>query len=206
MNKQMIQKCTTAMVAGMLIGFGVIINNTIPNKIVGALFFSFGLLMIIALQLPLYTGRIGFMKTSISDLTCMILANLIGTTILISLYYIANPNFIEIIHDIAIVKFEKTMLQMFISGILCGMLIHFAVKAKEQIITVLAIAIFILIGAEHCIADFPFLISNLTIINIVKWILVIIGNSLGAMLIEWLLTENKNGKFSTSKIRCYIAE
>ena len=46
--------------------------------------------------------------------------------------------------------------------------------------------IFILIGAEHCIADFPYLLFNFSIINIIKFISIIIGNSIGAILIERL--------------------
>ena len=72
------------------------------------------------------------------------------------------------------------------------MLIHFAVKCKTIPITFLAISIFILIGAEHCIADFPYLLINLSLINIIKWIIVVIGNSVGAILIEILTTEKIN--------------
>jgi len=46
--------------------------------------------------------------------------------------------------------------------------------------------IFILIGAEHCIADFPYLLFSLSPINILKFIAIIFGNSIGAILIERL--------------------
>ena len=69
---------------------------------------------------------------------------------------------------------------------LCGMLIHIAVKCKENnLITVLAVMVFILIGAEHCVADFPlifFLSPSWKLIG--KFILIILGNSLGAMFVE----------------------
>jgi formate/nitrite transporter FocA (FNT family) len=66
------------------------------------------------------------------------------------------------------------------------MLIHFAVKNKVTILTIFAIMIFILIGAEHCIADFPYLLFNLSLINIFKFMAIVLGNSFGAMLIEEL--------------------
>ena len=69
------------------------------------------------------------------------------------------------------------------------MLIHFAVKIKSIPVTFLAIAIFILIGAEHCIADFPYLLVNFNLINLIKWAVIIIGNSIGAIAIEILTTE-----------------
>ena len=72
------------------------------------------------------------------------------------------------------------------------MLIHFAVKVKSISVTFLAIAIFILIGAEHCIADFPYLLVNFSLSNLMKWFIIVIGNSVGAILIEVLTTEKIN--------------
>ena len=46
--------------------------------------------------------------------------------------------------------------------------------------------IFILIGAEHCIADFPYFLFNFSPISLLKFISIVIGNSLGAILIERL--------------------
>ena len=58
-----------AVIAGFLIGLGVIINTQAENPVLGAFLFSFGLLTIIHMQLPLYTGQIGFItEKKISDL------------------------------------------------------------------------------------------------------------------------------------------
>ena len=81
---------------------------------------------------------------------------------------------------------------MLFGGIFCGMLIHFAVKCKVSYLTSMAVIIFILIGAEHCIADAPYLMMNLTLTNLLKFLLVVMGNSLGAILIENVL--KKEGK------------
>ena len=175
--------------AGMLIGFGVIINSILPNPIVAALFFGFGLLTIIALSIPLYTGRVGFYQDS--TLVGVFIGNLIGVSVTIFLYLCANPDFHNTLVQFTDVKFSKTYLQMFCAALLCGMLIHFAVRVKETVVTVLAIAIFILIGAEHCIADFPFLLTRLNLDNFIKWCLVVLGNSWGAMYIELMLAERK---------------
>ena len=51
-DSNIVKNYKTAFAAGILIGFGVIINSTIFNPIIGSLFFSFGLLVIIALKLP----------------------------------------------------------------------------------------------------------------------------------------------------------
>ena len=49
-----------SIVAGFLIGLGVIINTLASSPVLGSFLFSFGLLTIIDLQLPLFTGQIGF--------------------------------------------------------------------------------------------------------------------------------------------------
>ena len=51
-----------AIVAGFLIGLGVIINTLAANPVLGAFLFSFGLLTIIELKIPLFTGQIGFIS------------------------------------------------------------------------------------------------------------------------------------------------
>ena len=175
--------------AGMLIGFGVIINTIMENPVIGALFFGFGLLTIVKLSIPLYTGRIGFYQDR--TLVGVLIGNLIGIAVTIFLYLCANPDFNVALEQTATIKFTKSYLQMFCCALLCGMFIHFAVKVKDSIVVIMAIAIFILIGAEHCIADFPFLLANPTLENFIKWCLVILGNSWGAMYIELMLAKRK---------------
>ena len=67
------------------------------------------------------------------------------------------------------------------------MLIHFAVKCKVPHLTAMAVIIFILIGAEHCVADFPYLLVNFNLINSCKLLMVVIGNSIGALFIEKMI-------------------
>ena len=177
-----------SILAGILIGLGVIINLQSENPVIGALLFSFGLLTIINMQLNLYTGKIGFFKNinELKFLITVLLFNCIGIAVTITLYAFSNQNFINIISMAAITKFTKSALTLFINASFCGALIHFAVKNKITILTIFAVMIFILIGAEHCIADFPYLLFNLTPINIFKFITIVLGNSFGAILIERL--------------------
>lgn len=174
-------------IAGLLIGLGVIINALMDIPYLGALLFSFGLLTIIDLQIPLFTGRIGFLKESIKNFCIILIGNLIGIFICVYGYIIANPVFYDILQEKAILKFDKNIFQFLIYGIFCGMLIHFAVKCKKQLFTCFAIMIFILIGAEHCIAAFPFLIIDFTLLNLIKFLMIVMGNSLGAIFIEKML-------------------
>ena len=116
----------------------------------------------------------------------MLLFNFIGIAFTVSLYAIANPSFQEVIISAAALKFSKSIITLFINACFCGALIHFAVKNKIKILTIFAIMIFILIGAEHCIADFPYLLFNLSWVNCGKLIAIIGGNSIGAIVIEEL--------------------
>lgn len=171
--------------AGLLIGLGDIICLLIQPKILGALLFSFGLVTIINMQLYLFTGKIGFLnKNNIFQMLKILLFNLLGIAITIGLYTIANPSFALILGGAAAIKFGKTILTLFINAVFCGMLIHFAVKNKNILITIMSVVIFILIGAQHCIADFPYLLAKFSIHNLIAFIYIIIGNSLGAIFIE----------------------
>ena len=179
-KKDIFKKST---LAGILIGLGVIINLQSDNRIIGALLFSFGLLTIIEMQLLLFTGKVGFRT---KDLGLMLLFNFIGIAITVSLYAMANSNFQEVIMSAAVLKFSKSIITLFINACFCGALIHFAVKNKVKILTIFAIMIFILIGAEHCVADFPYLLFNLSWVSCGKLIAIIGGNSIGAIVIEEL--------------------
>lgn len=57
------------------------------------------------------------------------------------------------------------------------------VYSKNVVITIFCIMIFILSGYKHCIADFPYVLINFNI----KFLCIILGNSLGAILIRKLI-------------------
>lgn len=176
-----------SILAGILIGVGVIINTTLTIPIIGPLLFSFGLLSIITLKLPLYTGRIGYIGKQ-KHLGTILVGNFIGVAGLVGAYTMAQPNFETILTlEKAATKFSKTPFELFLLGCICGVLIHFAVRIKGSVHTMMAIMIFILIGAEHCVADFPFLLANLTWLNVFKFLMIVLGNSIGAIAIELML-------------------
>ena len=175
---------SNSIIAGILIGLGVIINTQTQPPVLGALLFSFGLLTIIELKLPLFTGRVGYME---EGLPSILFFNLFGIATIIAFYFYANSDFVITLMQAATIKFSKTYVQMLFGGIFCGILIHFAVKCKIPYLTSMTVIIFILIGAEHCIADFPYFFMVISLENLFKFILVIIGNSIGAILTELLI-------------------
>lgn len=184
------RKIKSAIFSGMLVGFGVLINTESDNRYIGAMLFSLALLVIINKKLNLYTGKIGFYKQyKLSDLLLMLLFNLIG----ISVIALSYNKFSSKISMVAEIKFEKDLLSIFLLSIFCGMLMYTAVFCDNQLITVFCIMTFILIGAEHCIADFPYfimyMIKHPSISCLIKYIIIIIGNSIGSILLSQLQGE-----------------
>ena len=145
------------------------------------------------MKLPLYTGKIGYIfdEQVRKNLPIIIIGNIIGVCAIVTLYMYGNYQFLDIINAAAALKFEKNTFMFLINGMFCGMLIHIAVKNKNTLITILSVVIFILIGAEHCIADFPYFLSCPTMFNFIKILCVILGNSLGAIVIELFAPEDE---------------
>lgn len=139
------------------------------------------------MQLNLYTGKIGFYKKGDFDfLAVVLIMNWLGVLAIVGSYAFANNDFINIITTAATVKFSKSIATLFLNACFCGMLIHLAVKNKVTILTIFSVMIFILIKAEHCIADFPYLFFAFSLENCFKLIVIVIGNSIGALMIERL--------------------
>ena len=166
---------TTAFISGIMIGIGNVICISVDNKYVGSMLFSLALLTIIQNRFQLYTGQIGFIneKTySICDWIMMFLLNCVGATWSTILGLIAQDHtkmlkFIEIAQN----KFSRSYGEIFICGILCG--------------------VFILSGYEHCIASFPYLIQYPSFNNILKFLLIVLGNSLGSYMMYVLFLNLK---------------
>ena len=179
----------------MLVGIGVIVNILSQNQYVGAMLFSLALLTIILLKLPLYTGKIGYVTNyehSILEYILMLVDNLLGIALIIMLTVVTKPEIQNLFKKMAGIKFSNSYFQLLIFGFMCGILMFIAVHCKNMIITIFCIMTFILSGYEHCIASFPFLLSSFTAINISKFLMIIIGNSLGSVVTHMLIGERNN--------------
>ena len=185
----------TSILSGILVGIGVIINVLSPNKYIGSMLFSLALLTIIDLQLQLFTGQIGFAidkKFTFIEYIFMLFYNLLGVSVVVNLYhFIATSASYKQMIQIATNKFAHTHIQLLICGIMCGILMMIAVYCKNMIITIFCIMTFILSGYEHCIASFPFLVFAPSIVNLTKFLMIVIGNSLGSIITNMLI---KGGK------------
>ena len=172
-----------SIMAGFMVGIGVVINSLSTDKCIGAFLFSLALLTVVACQLKLYTGQIGFISiVPIKDLIVMFFGNILGVILPVFIIASQRPEFKVTITEIAQTKFSNSITSLFLYGVLCGVLMFVAVYSKNQLITVMCIMTFILSGYDHCIADFPFLIANFNSDNLIKFISIIMGNSLGSIL------------------------
>lgn len=170
-----------SLLSGILVGIGVIINTSSSNKYVGAMLFSLALLTIIKCSLKLYTGKIGFYKTEkAEDLFVMLIFNLVGALIPTLSVALCRESVYETIVSASGAKFQNSFGALFLYGALCGVLMFIAVYTKDTVITIFCIMVFILSGYEHCIADFIYLALNFSMENCVKFILIIMGNSVGS--------------------------
>lgn len=191
-----ITKTKHAKMAGLLIGISVVANIQIENKYVGAMLFSVALLTIIHNNLLLYTGKIGFLsrknfKDDILDLLNMLFDNLLYALVPSLIYVMYDINFENKLTEIAFDKFSKTPLQLFLYAALCGVLMFVAVYSKNQLITVFCIMTFILSGFEHCIADVPYLIVNFSKDSLIKYGMIVLGNTFGAIVAKKLIVQER---------------
>ncbi len=193
----MLKHALNGFFAGVLISVGGAVYLACDNKIAGAVLFSVALLCICYNGYNLYTGKICYIpekhdKEAFSELCLGLVGNVAGCVLSGLLIRLALPN----IGDNAETACAARLLQPFVStlirGFFCGILIYLAVfifKEKKTPVAILfCIPVFILSGYEHSVADiFYFAASGICSFKAVLFILtVIVGNSLGGMLIPGL--------------------
>lgn len=180
-----------SILAGFLIGIGDIALMQCDNRYIGAFLFSVALMSIIYFGLPLFTGRVGRMIQDGTYITCLciLVYNMIGVLLAVGSYMIMTPDGRQHVMDIADQKFGRGYLVLFLAGIMCNVLIHIAVRAKQPIITILCVMTFILCGFEHSVADAGFLLTPKRVL--LPWVMVVIGNTVGALLTFYFLHESE---------------
>lgn len=177
-----------ALLAGILVGIGVVANVTSPNKYMGALLFSVALLAIVRCEMQLYTGKIGYYKQYKKlSLGVMLLFNIIGSAIPTILIAICRKDLYKLFLHISEVKFSNPIWMLLIYGFMCGILMFVAVHSKNEFVIILCIMVFILSGYEHCIADSIYIMVNFSFVNFLKFLFIVIGNSLGAIFAGQLM-------------------
>ena len=171
--------------AGLLVSFASIIylNN---KDLVGCIFFSAGLVVILNLKLLLFTEMIGFEK-NFKNLSLALFGNLLGTMIF-SFILKDSLQSTGVLKKIVLAKLSANFISVFFSSFICGVLIYTAIfsfkKRKDMLGVVMCISAFVLFGADHCIANsfFYFASGEFTIKAFLNIFTCVLGNFAGSII------------------------
>ena len=177
--KELYNTFVLAVLAGLMIGFGGVIYLMCPNRMVGALLFSFGLLTIICQGFALYTGRVGYFREyGLASILTTIVGNFVGTGHTVDIEAVGAP------------KLADSSLSIFLLSIGCGVMMYLAVdsyrKSKSWLFVVMPIVVFILSGLEHSIANMFYLtLAGAWGVEALRITLIaLVGNAVGSWLIN----------------------
>lgn len=205
--KHVLMTFIQAIYAGLCIGVGGTVYLMCTSKLLGAFLFVIGLLTILLFKFKLFTGMVGYMLENkpsyLIDLLITWFGNLGGTCLvawLISKTRLTfNLEFVE-------TKLTDTWYSLLILSIFCGLLMFIGVSCFKccigkadnifaLVIPVFCVAVFILAGFEHCVADmFYFALSWKLIEGFSSLLIITAGNILGGMLIPVINLLNKGAK------------
>ena len=195
-----------AILAGLFIGIAGTVCMAVPNPVMGAFLFGFGLLTIVSYGFKLYTGAIGYLAVQgkntpryLLELFLIWTGNLAGCFAVGQLVRQTRsfPAFAERVSAVCAAKAGDSVTSWLILSFFCGILMYTAVetfKRKDELDAVvrvpvlfLCVAIFILSGFEHCIANMYYFSAAdawswkaLGAIGVMT-----LGNSLGGMLLPF---------------------
>ena len=191
-HKNIFNLITKSILAGLLISLAGIVYLNCSDKIVGSLLFSLGLISVILLEANLFTGKIGYVnsKRSILDSLLILVFNLVAATI-VGLICRCGSDAAASIADSKLSIFSEAWWLTGLKSIGCGAAIYLAVegykKSKSLIPVILGVMVFILAGWNHCIADCFYMAAGSSSALAIPYLLVIIvGNSIGSLLIRFL--------------------
>lgn len=204
------KKYLSIFISSTLAGFCIVIGACVflmlkakGQEFVGSLCFGLGLFTIIHFGFHLYTGKVSDVLNNkpkyIIDLVVCLIGNIIGVillTLIIKQTRLDNT-LIAQAQQIVQAKENDSWYSLLILSSLCGVMIYLAVKGHAKceypigkvLFCFLAISIFILCGFEHCVANCSYytLAGVFNIKVLFKFIIMILGNAIGAIAFDGLL-------------------
>ena len=179
-----------SLAGGLFIAIAQLLSISILNinpayTILAAFAFSIGLVTIFRTDSNLYTGKIGYVvhNKNMLQLIAILILNLIGCVWIAVLPFPISTAGI-------IARTTAPAAVIFIRAIVCGIAIYMATYERKHLaFVVFWVMIFILVGGEHCIAAFAYILYShipITFEVICFLIIVILGNSLGSILVDYL--------------------
>jgi nitrite transporter NirC len=193
-----------AIIAGMYIGIAGLVYLSLDNHIIGAFLFSFGLLVIVTRGYYLYTGKVGYLvpysKGYLMVILKTLLGNIIGIAVIAFLFRLTGiSSVVTAGSDLFALKIGHAWYETLALSIFCGMMMYVAVDSFKNvkhdlakvIILIFAVMIFILSKFEHSIANmlYFFLGDTYTLKAILYLVLMIIGNAIGAIVLNLIETK-----------------
>lgn len=181
-----------SIVAGGLIAIGAIVNLQIGG-VIGAILFSFGLLMIVMQGLELFTGKVGYALDGgvrWQKLAVILLGNAYGVIITAGVLSFTPLGITLAPAATAIIasRISAGLLANVILGIGCGVCVYLAVdnwaNTHDWMSVMLPVGVFIICGFGHCIADMFYAVLGNA--GLEGWLTVLatgIGNVLGSWII-----------------------
>lgn len=183
-----------AILSGLLIslgGYGYLALGGIP----GAILFTFGLVSILYLKLPLYTGKAGNVRIHIgawgrdaSDLYLhTLLPNIIGCLIVAGLFWLSSSDILRTRAAELVISRQGIPLYLsFFKALGCGVIIDICVylyrKTGSILPTLFGVPLFILCGFIHSVADAFYLVAGIQGLSwkaAIYYPLIVLGNFLG---------------------------
>lgn len=183
-----------AILAGILIGMGGTVYLSNPGPL-GAFLFALGLFVICTRGYNLFTGKVGYSldKSIAKNLPVIWIGNFIGTLLVALAIKYSCPHLST--EGLVAGKITSPYFVMFIKGIFCGILMFLAVDTYKKHNSdvfglfgiVVPVAVFILCGFNHCIADMFYISMHKWSIDALIYILIVtLGNSVGGLLLPLL--------------------
>lgn len=205
--KKIVNNLLLSFVAGVLIAIGGTVFLSCESKYLGALLFSVGLFFIVEGKYKLYTGAIGYLldnkKEDNFQLFTILIGNFLGTFLVANILKVTRLASALLIKNEELVstKLNDSWYSILFLSFLCGILIYLGVdnfkKSLNNFSKVLGIifcvVVFIISGFEHCVANmFYFCVASVWSFKAILYILImIIGNSLGGLLIPSIIKISK---------------
>lgn len=150
----------SAMMAGVMTGFGGAAFLGAEHREVDALLFSFGMFASLVLGYPLFIGRCAGMicgkPARLKELPSLILGNLLGAMLCGLVYGLAVASKAPALQA---ARLEQTFLSTLARGAFCGMIIYAGAQSWQRISSskpvgvLLAVAAFVVSGFENSVAD-----------------------------------------------------
>ncbi len=198
--KEYLKTFILSTLGGMSIGIGGTIYLMCESKLLGAFLFAVGLTSILVCSLNLYTGMAGYIFDNkpiyLVKILVVWIGNFSGTFILgMMMRLTRSGEKIELAaSNLVKAKTDDSFISLVLLGILCGILMYVGVDTFKKhfeekrdfaaiIMPILCVAVFILAGFEHCVADmYYYAAAGKAIEGLPVNLAVTLGNTIGCVL------------------------